>query len=327
MTRLRIGVLPRWGFSRHPRLWMATVVVVVVLAVGWVALSGLRGLSEAPGVRRPPAVPCTSEATVGAGLPVDSGRVVCLSGTSDGRLTITRGGTIDAPVIYSGGGTATVRGINVEASNVIVQGFISTHASSMGAKLLGDNITFQDNTIVHPVNTGDDTDGIRFFGNHIKIVHNTITDISDGSNCTNDGCGDGPHPDCLQTWYSDTYPTSSDIVIDGNRCEKAAAQCLMAEGPTLPDEGVQGPGQSTNWIFNNNYCDDGANQALMIKNIKNLAITNNDFQGTNHKAIALADGSTGAHVSGNRVNPRIGKLITFDDEDVANGYVGPPPDN
>jgi hypothetical protein len=252
---------------------------------------------------------------------------VCLSGTSDERLTITRGGTIDAPVIYSGGGTATVRGINVEASNVIVQGFTSTHARSMGAKLLGDNITFQDNMIVHPVNTGEDTDGIRFFGDHIKIVHNTMTDISDGSNCTNDGCGDGPHPDCLQTWYSDTYPTSSNVVIDGNRCEKAAAQCLMAEGPTLPDDGVQGPGQSANWIFNNNYCDAGANQALMIRNIKNLAITNNDFQGTNHKAIALADGSTGAHVSGNRLNPRIGKLITFDDEDVANGYVGPPPDN
>jgi hypothetical protein len=48
---------------------------------------------------------------------------------------------------------------------------------------------------------------------------------------------------------------------------------------------------------------------------------------TNHKAIALADGSTGVHVSGNRVNPRIGKLVTFDDEDVALGYVGLPPDN
>jgi hypothetical protein len=28
-------------------------------------------------------------------------------------------------------------------------------------------------------------------------------------------------------------------VIEGNRCEKAAAQCLMAEGPMLPDEGVK----------------------------------------------------------------------------------------
>ena len=126
----------------------------------------------------------------------------------------------------------------------------------MGAKLLGDNIVFLDNLIVHPVYTGDDTDGIRFFGDHIKIVQNTIADISEGSNCTNDGCGDGPHPDCMQTWYSDNYPTSSDIVIEGNRCEKAAAQCLMAEGPMLPDEGVSGPGQSANWVFHNNYCDD-----------------------------------------------------------------------
>jgi hypothetical protein len=44
---------------------------------------------------------------------------------------------------------------------------------------------------------------------------------------------------------------------------------------------------------------------------------------TDLKAIALADGSTGVHVSGNRVKSRIGKLITFDDEDVANGCVGP----
>ena len=165
---------------------------------------------------------------------------MCLSGTSDRPLTITEGGTVDSPVIYSGGGTATVRGIRVEASNVIVQGFISRDAAAMGAKLVGDNIVFLDNLIVHPIYTGDDTDGIRFFGDHIKIVQNTIAEISEGSNCTNDGCGDGPHPDCLQTWYSDNYPTSSDLVIEGNRCEKAAAQCLMAEGPMLPDEGVSG---------------------------------------------------------------------------------------
>src|SRR4051812_13464939 len=102
MTRLRLRIPPRWGFSRHPRLWVAAVVVIVVLATGWVALSGLRGRSEAPGVHRPPTVPCTTEADVGSTLPVDGGRVVCLSGTSDERLTITRGGTIDAPVIYSG---------------------------------------------------------------------------------------------------------------------------------------------------------------------------------------------------------------------------------
>ena len=64
----------------------------------------------------------------------------------------------------------------------------------------------------------------------------------------------------------------------------------------------------------------------MLKNIKKVSIIDNNFDGTNRKAIALADGSTGAQVSGNRVNPRIGKLITFDDGDESAGYSGPEPD-
>jgi hypothetical protein len=103
---------------------------------------------------------------------------------------------------------------------VIVQSFVSRDAAAMGAKLVGDNIVFLDNLIVHPIYSGDHTDGIRFFGDRIKIVQNSIADISAGSNCTNDACGDGPHPDCLQTWYSDNYPTGSNIVIEGSRCER-----------------------------------------------------------------------------------------------------------
>ncbi len=97
----------------------------------------------------------------------------------------------------------------------------------MGAKLQGSNITFQDNTITHLVYAGDDTDRLRFFGDGIKILHNTLSDINDGSNCDANGCGNGPHPDCMQTFYSDTYPTSSDITIERNHCENAAAQCLI----------------------------------------------------------------------------------------------------
>ena len=111
----------------------------------------------------------------------------------------------------------------------IVQGFISRDAAAMGAKLVGDNIVFLDNLIVHPIYTGDDTDGIRFFGDHIKIVQNTIADISEGSNCR-PAVRRPATPGLPATWYSDNYPTSSDIVMEGNRCEKAAAQCLMAEG-------------------------------------------------------------------------------------------------
>ena len=315
----------RLSLPPHRKLWVPLLCLVLLGGLAVVVLPRLLG-PPATGVRPLEPVHCTVNAAAGSLPPVKPGDVVCLSGTSPSPLTIRGGGTPDQPVVYSGGGTTTVQGIDVEASNVVVQGFTSDHADSMGAKLLGGNIVFQDNLITHPVYSGDDTDGIRFFGDNIKILHNTIRDISDGSHCTNDGCGDGPHPDCMQTWYSNNYPTSSDIVIVGNRCEKAAAQCLMAEGPVLPGEGVNGPGQSSNWLFHNNYCDDGANQAVMLKDIKNVTIIDNNFDGTNHKAIALADGSTGAHVSGNRVNPRIGKLITFDDADESPGYSGPEPD-
>jgi hypothetical protein len=283
----------------------------------------------APVAARPQTATCTVKAN-GAQVPaVRPGDTVCFTGqisSSNSELEIKTGGTPDRPVTYSATGTVTVRGIDVEASNVIVQGFTSVHGNSMGAKLLGNNIVFQDNNVSSPVYTGDDSDGIRFFGNGIKILDNTISDVKDGSNCTNQGCGDGPHPDCFQTFYSENYPTSSNILISGNRCQDVADQCLMAEGPVLPGEGVNGPGESANWVFSDNYCDDGANQAMMIKDIKNLSIVDNDFDGTNNKAIALADGSTGAHVGANELNPRIPELISFDDDNESPGYTGPAPD-
>ena len=278
------------------------------------------------GVRPLADVQCTTTADVNSPPSAGPGTVVCLTGDSSERLTIDHGGTSRSPVTYSGGGDATVQGIDVTADNVIVQGFTSKDANNMGARLQGDNITFRDNTITHPVYDGDDTDGMRFFGNDITILHNTISDVSDGSDCDNEGCGNGPHPDCMQTFYSDTYPTSSNITIEGNRCEKAAAQCLIAEGPQIPDEGVNGPGASTGWTFYDNYCDTGAAQAVQFKNVTNVTIADNFFDGKNNKAISLSDGSVGAHVGGNKLGPDTAKLITFDDETVSAGYIGPKPD-
>src|SRR5690606_41681395 len=51
-------------------------------------------------------------------------------------------------------------------------------------------------------------------------------------------------------------PGSSDVVIQGNRCEGIRAQCLMAEGPDV-DNG-SGEGESENWLFDGNYCDSHA---------------------------------------------------------------------
>jgi hypothetical protein len=81
-------------------------------------------------------------------------------------------------------------------------------------------------------------------------------------------------------------------------CQNSASQYLIAEGPRLPKEDISGPGQSANWMFSNNYCDDGAARPLMIKGVKNVFIIDNNFAGTDDKAIALAAGSTGVTVSG-----------------------------
>jgi hypothetical protein len=288
--------------------------------------SGQKPADDA-GIRPLSAVGCTVTADVGSIPDVEPGDVVCLNGDSSSRLTISTGGTEGSPITYSGGGNSTVRGIDVVASNVVVEGFTSKDGENMGARLQGDNITFQDNTITHPVYRGDDTDGLRFFGDGIKIVHNTIADVGDGSNCNEDGCGDGPHPDCMQTFYSDQYPTSSDVTIEGNRCEDIAAQCLIGEGPVIPGENVNGPGQSLGWTFYDNSCDAGAAQSVQLKDIKNATIVGNTFKGSNNKAVALSDASTGAHVGGNEVSSSIGKLITFDDGLEAPGYIGPAPDH
>ncbi|HEY0811937.1 MAG TPA: hypothetical protein VGE11_01545 [Pseudonocardia sp.] len=277
------------------------------------------------GVRPLTGVKCSVTADVDQIPDTGPGDVVCLTGNSSSRLVIKEGGTAQAPIVYSGGGSSTVRGIDVAADNVVVEGFTSTDAASMGASLRGNNVTFQNNTIKHPVNAGDDTDGLRFWGNSIRIVHNTITDINDGADCNDDGCGNGPHPDCMQTYYNDTNPTSSDITIEGNRCENAASQCLIGEGPVLPGEGVNGPGQSVGWTFYDNYCQTGAVQSVQFKDVKNVTVVDNFFDGGNNKAISLAFASTGAHVGGNKLSPRIGKLITFDDGDEAPGYIGPTP--
>ena len=322
--RLNTSVPVPQGFqgSMNVQVTVGTATATTTVDAG--AESGAEPAADA-GVRPLGAVKCTVTAGVDSVPDVGPGDVVCLTGNLSSRLALKQGGTAGAPIVYSGGGASTVKGITVAADNVVVQGFTSTDGRSMGASLAGNNITFQDNTISHPVNAGDDTDGMRFFGDGIKIVHNTITDINDGSDCNKDTCGDGPHPDCMQTFYSDTNPTSSDITIEGNRCENAASQCVIGEGPVLPGEGVNGPGQSIGWTVYDNFCEAGAAQSVQFKDIKNVTIVGNAFEGQNNKAIALSDASTGAHVGGNKVAKSIGLLITFDDGDESPGYIGPAP--
>jgi hypothetical protein len=244
-----------------------------------------------------------------------AGQAVCVTADLAGtRLTVDRGGpSPDRPLVVLGTGRTVVKGVTVRASNVAVSGFQVLGASAPGIEITGNNITIANNTVRHP--TGGDYDGLRFFGSHLSIVHNTITDISpDGS---------GAHADCMQTFTSGGGPPSEHVLINANRCDNIDNQCLMAEGPGDVGDGGGGPGRSDNWLYSNNYCRFSASQALMIEAVQDVQIRHNEFAGTADKAIGLDINSTGAVVDANRL---VGvKAAVGMSENSKAGYRGPRP--
>jgi hypothetical protein len=263
-----------------------------------------------------PAPPAPREGCLAPDDPPAPGDVVCFSGELDDPLQITAGGIEGAPVTYRGDGTV-VPGIRVEADNVVVEGFVSSGAESTGIVASGENITLQNNEVTQVEFAGDDVDAIRFFGDGARILNNRVYDLE--GNDVEDS-----HVDCIQT-YAVSGPGSSDVVIQGNRCEDIRAQCLMAEGPN--DEGGSGQGESRNWLFDGNYCDTYAEaQSVALEDIQDVTISNNEMVGEANKAFALGAGSTGVVVRDNRIGPGYGREVEFDDPSAAQGYQGPPAD-
>ncbi|MGH3871988.1 MAG: right-handed parallel beta-helix repeat-containing protein [Pseudonocardiaceae bacterium] len=246
---------------------------------------------------------CTINATrasqVNSAKPGDT---VCFSGSglAGSRLRITTSGTGEAPIIVTGDGATTVKGITVNARNVVVQGFNVIGAAAPGVQLKGDNLTLQNTRIDHP--TGGDHDGIRYFGDRIKILHNQI------SNITNTG---GAHADCMQT-FATTTPTSHDVLISGNRCDKIDNQCLIAQGPHSRAGDGSGRGESSRLVFTNNFCDAHASQAVHIDDVQNVTMINNEIQGRVQKAFNLINGSTGSKVGCNKLGPGVGREVVID---------------
>jgi hypothetical protein len=246
------------------------------------------------------------------------GDVICLD-DMDSPLKITVGGTPDAPVTYSGNGKTTVPGIHAEADNIVIQGFVSEGAEDTGIWAAGQNVTIQDNTVTQVMHTDNDLDAIRFFGDGARVLHNRVHDLE----------GNDPedsHVDCMQS-FATSRPGSSNVVIQGNRCEGIRAQCLMAEGPNVKDG--SGDGVSRNWLFEGNYCDANAKaQSVSIQDIQNVRISRNQFAGKASKAIALGQNSTGVVVTDdNKLGSDYKRLVGFDDSSARTGYQGPPADS
>lgn len=289
--------------------------MLVIGVLGSIALSGCTSSSR-PGGGYGADAP--SEATECRGDADDPqpGDMICYSGELGNPLKIIVGGTPEAPIVYAGGGDTEVPGIHVEADNVVVQGFVSDGADSTGIWVSGSGVTIQDNTITQVRWTGEDLDGIRFFGDGSRILRNTVTDL-EGT----DDIGDS-HVDCMQT-YATSRPGSSDVVIQGNRCEGIRAQCLMAEGPDV--EGGSGESVSRGWLFDGNYCDSYAKaQSVALVDIQDVTISNNEMVGKGNKAFALGKDSTGTVVRDNRIGSGYGREVGFDDPSARDGYRGPP---
>jgi hypothetical protein len=226
------------------------------------------------------------------------------------RVQITESGTAEEPKTYDGEGK-TVGGIDIEADYVIVQNYVMEGPEAPGVSIEGNNVTLQNVTIKDP--TGGDGDGLRFFGDDIKILNNKISGTSN----------ENGHADCMQTFSSDS-PPSNNVLIEGNRCEKIDNMCLMAEGPN--DGEGDGEGHSTKFTLKNNYCETlEAGQQIMIEDIQDAVIADNEFVGSTDRAIGLAINSTGAHVSGSKLDPAIECEVGIDDSS-REGYEGPEPE-
>ena len=269
-----------------------------------------------PGAVRP--VTAVGNCTVqvdGAGMTkaveqAGAGDRICVRGTSDARLTVNRSGTATAPIQVLGTGDSTVNGITVQGDHVVVDGFTVTKASAPAIQLTGTGITVRNNVVTHP--TGGDGDGIRFFGTDLRILHNTVSDVR------NEG---GAHADCMQTYATNT-PTSENVLIHSNRCEKIDNQCLIAEGPKSREGDGSGEGRSSYMTFTGNYCEFGAAQAVMIDDVQNVTVTSNEIVGDGPKAFGFDNGSTGARVRDNKIAEGISYEVGMDSSS-REGYEGP----
>ncbi|MBO0849846.1 MAG: right-handed parallel beta-helix repeat-containing protein [Pseudonocardia sp.] len=321
-----------------------TVLVIWAVAGALLLLAGC-GIGQAPPVVRPPAPSATSPVTTtapdgrGAIRPLPAatgctstvrsadsleltlatlapGGKICLVGDLSGaQLTVRKSGTAQAPIQIVGDGQTVVHGITVEGSYVTIAGVNALNADAPGVSLYGDNITLENSTSISP--RGDDGDALRFWGNNITIRHNTMRDTRNLN---------GAHADCMQTFATDEdHPASQHIMIDSNRCEQIDNTCLIAEGPNSLAGDGSGVGATTDITFTNNYCDNHAGEALQIDDVQNMTITNNDIVGGGlDHAFALQNRSSGAKVSGNKLNPNIHYEVGLD-ESSAPGYQGPEP--
>jgi hypothetical protein len=270
---------------------------------------------------------------------VSPSSTLCFSGGDFGGtdVTVTHSGAAGKPITLVSDGS-TVHSIHITAAHVVVEGFTVTggdgiflngadlailrnavhdtqrggitcercdnatidsnrvqHVDTVGIWISGQRIEASHNTVSETVaRDNGDADGIRFFGHGHRITNNTITDISDH------GYANPPHPDCFQTYDSNSPPTF-DVLIAGNTCRNVGAQCLIATGDQHSNSAAPTGGPSITFV--DNTCVTNGAQAVNIRRWPNVEIRNNKISGPNvTRGIIIIDGSTGCVVIGNSID-------------------------
>ena len=145
-------------------------------------------------------------------------------------------------------------------ANNIVQGADGTGILAAGERILVENNDISRSIMVNET----DADGMRFFGSQITMRGNYIHDIFDRGY----PAGSNPHTDCFQTFDKDK-PSSNAIIIENNICLNVDHQCFIAEG--LEKQGSFG------FKFRNNICGNNGSQAVFLRGVSDVEITNNLF--------------------------------------------------
>jgi len=104
----------------------------------------------------------------------------------------------------------------VDASNVVVGGFSAVNPQAPASRLTGNNITVRNNTVKHPTRRRLRRPAV--LRQHLKILNNTITDISP------DAAGARRLP-CRAYATDAQSPASQNVLINGNKCERIDNQC------------------------------------------------------------------------------------------------------
>ncbi len=176
--------------------------------------------------------------------------------------------------------------------NSIVEDNTVRHVDTAGIWISGQRIAVSHNNVSATVaRDNGDADGMRFFGNGLRITDNTITDISAT------GYANPPHPDCFQTYDSNGPPTY-DVVIAGNTCRNVDAQCLIATGDRSGNHAAPTGGPSISFI--GNTCASNGAQAVNVRHWPNIELRDNKISGPNiTRGIIIIEGSSGCVVVGN----------------------------